>query len=101
MNIKLSQYTPRKSRRNIIIPKVSILTKITLKDIVEIYLKSDAIHVMREDIFLDNFLETKVALIRIRETREDIMLMLQRMMNLPRRKPDMKVKILLVKMNMF
>ena len=35
------------------------------------------------------------------ETKEDIMLMLQRMMNHPRRDPDMKVKILQVRMNMF
>ena len=35
-----------------------------------------------------------------RATREDIMLMLQRMMNHPRRKPDMKVKTLEVMKNM-
>ena len=34
-------------------------------------------------------LETKIALTR-RETREDIMLMMQRMMNLHQREPDMK-----------
>ena len=35
------------------------------------------------------------------EAKEDIMLMLQRMMNHPKRDPDMKVKILKVRMNMF
>ena len=35
------------------------------------------------------------------EAKEDIMLMLQRMMNHPERDLDMKVKILQVKMNMF
>ena len=56
---------------------------------------------MKEDTLQKTVLETRLTLIRRRETREDIMLMLQRMMNLPRRKPDMKVKILPVKMNMF
>ena len=35
------------------------------------------------------------------EAKEDIMLMLQRMMNHPERDPDMKVKILQARMNMF
>ena len=35
------------------------------------------------------------------EAKEDIMLMLQRMMNHPERDPYMKVKILQVRMNMF
>ena len=35
------------------------------------------------------------------EAKEDIMLMLQRMMNHPERDLDMKVKILQAKMNMF
>ena len=35
------------------------------------------------------------------EAKGDIMLMLQRMMNHPERDPDMKVKILQVRMNMF
>ena len=39
-------------------------------------------------------LETKIALTRIRETREDIMLMLQKMMNLPQRESNKKVIIL-------
>ena len=49
---------------------------------------------------LENVLERKVDLTR-RETREDIMLTLQRVMKLPERKPKKKVKILLVKKNMF
>ena len=35
------------------------------------------------------------------EAKRDIMLMLQRMMNHPKRDPDMKVKILQARMNMF
>ena len=35
------------------------------------------------------------------EAKEDIMLILQRMMNHPERDPDMKVKILQAKINMF
>ena len=102
MKMKLSQYTPRELERTIITPKVSILTrKITLKYIVEICLKSDAIHVTRNDTLLENVLETKVDLTRRRETREDIMLTLQRMMNLPERESKKKVKILLVMKNMF
>ena len=46
-------------------------------------------------------LETKVSLTRRRETREDIMLMLQRMMNLPQRETDKTVMILQVMKNMF
>ena len=56
---------------------------------------------MKEDTLLEIVLRTKVALTRIRETREDIMLMIQRMMNLHQREPDMKVKILQAKKNMF
>ena len=43
----------------------------------------------------------KINLIRRRATKEDTMPMLQRMMNHPRRDPDMKVKILQARMNMF
>ena len=35
------------------------------------------------------------------KAKEDIMLMLQRMMNHPERDPNMKVKILQARMNMF
>ena len=101
-NIKISQYTPRKEEGTIIIPKVRILTrKITLKDIVEIYLKSDSIHVTREDTLPESELETKVALTRRRETKEDIMPTLQKMMNLPERESKKKVKTLQVMKNMF
>ena len=51
--------------------------------------------------FAKTILETRLTLIRRRETREDIMLILQRMMNLPKREPDIKVKILPVMKNMF
>ena len=53
-----------------------------------------AIHVMKEDTLLEIFLETKVSLTRRRKTREDIMLILQRMMNLPQREPDKTLMIL-------
>ena len=56
---------------------------------------------IKEDTLQNNVLETRLTLIRRRETREDIMLMLQRMMNLHQREPDMKVKILHARMNMF
>ena len=49
---------------------------------------------MKDDTFPKNVLETRLTPIRRRETREDIMLMLQRMMNLPQREPDTKVKTL-------
>ena len=53
MKIKLPQHTPRKSKGGTIITqKESIITrikKITLEDLAEIYLMSDAIHVMRRD----------------------------------------------------
>ena len=56
---------------------------------------------MKKDTLLEIFLRTKVVLTRIREANEDIMLMLQRMMNLHQREPDMKVKNLQARMNMF
>ena len=56
---------------------------------------------MKEDTLKNTVLRTRVTLIRGRETKEDIMLMLQRMMNLPRKEADMKVKILEARMNMF
>ena len=55
---------------------------------------------MKYDTLQKTVLRTRVTLIR-RGTKEDIMLMLQRMMNHPRRDLDVKVKILQVRMNMF
>ena len=102
MKINLSQYNPRKVEGTIIIPNVIILTrKITLEDLIQIYLNSDVLHVMREDTMPEIVLETKMALTRRRETREDTMLMLQRMMNLPQRESNKKVIILQVMKNMF
>ena len=83
---------------------VSILTrirKIILEDIVEIYPKLDAIHVRRKDTLPESVLETKVDLTRRRETKEDIMLTLHRMMHLPERESKKKVKTLQVMKNMF
>ena len=81
---------------------VRILTKKkTLKYIAEICLKSDAIHVTREDTFPESVLETKVALTRRREIKEDIMLTLHKMMNLIERESKNKVKTLQVMKNMF
>ena len=102
MKIKLSQYTPRKEEWTIIITKVSNLTRnITLEDITDTFLVSYDLHAMRKDTSPYSIPEIKVALTRRRETREDSMLTLQRMMNLPEREPKKKVKILLVMKNMF
>ena len=87
-------------KTNLATTEVSTLIKgITLESL-EISLSSFAIHVMKEDTLLEIVLETKVALIR-RETREDIMIMLQRMMNLPQREIDKTTMILQVTKNMF
>ena len=89
----------KRSKKNI--TKESTLTrKIILEDLTNICLKLDAIHVMRKDTMLENVLETEMALIRRRETRKDIMLTLQRMMNPPKRNPGKKVMILQVMKNM-
>ena len=56
---------------------------------------------MKEDTLLEIVLETKVPLTRRREIREDIMLMLKRMMNLPQRESYKTVMILQVMKNMF
>ena len=56
---------------------------------------------MKEDTLLEIVLETKIDLTRRRETREDIMLMLQNMLNLPQRESNKKVMILQVMKNMF
>ena len=75
---------PREGEQTI--TKVSTLTrKIILEDITKLCLKSDAIHMTRNDTMLENVLETKMSPTRRMETREDIMHMLQRMMNLPQR----------------
>ena len=98
MKIKISQHAPRITKGSTLITrKESIITrirKITLEDPGEIYLMSDAIHVMRRDTSPKIVLEIKVALTRRRTTKEDIMLTLQRMMNLPGREPKKKVNIL-------
>ena len=56
---------------------------------------------MRKDTTLENVLETKVSLTSRREAIKDIMLTLQRMMNLPERDSKKKVKILQVMKSMF
>ena len=56
---------------------------------------------MKDDTLLEIVLETKVALTRRRETREDIMLMLQRMMNLPQIETIKSVMIIQAMKNMF
>ena len=92
----------KKIRRTIITPKVrTSMRKVTLEDLTKIYLNSEAIHVMKEDTLPNIVLETKINLIRRRETREYIMLMLQKMMNLPQRESSKKVIILQVMNNMF
>ena len=100
MKIKLSQYTPRKEEQTI--TDVSTLTrKITLEDLPEIYLNSDAIHVMKNDTLPEIVLEIKVALTRRKTTKEYIILIVQRMMNLPGRESKKKVNILQVMNIMF
>ena len=77
MKIKLSQHTPRKAEETFITPKVRNSTrKIALEDLIEIYLNSDAIHVMKEDTLPNIVLEIRVVLTRIRTIKEDIMLTL-------------------------
>ena len=95
MKTKLSRYTPSQPKEDLITPEVSTLTKITLE---KICLKSDVIHVMKWDTVQEIVLRDRI---RKRATKEYIMLMLQRMMNHPRKEPDMKAKILQVRMNMF
>ena len=56
---------------------------------------------MKKETLLEIVLRTKLVLPRIKEAKEDIMLMLQRTMNHPRRDLDMKVNILKARMNMF
>ena len=56
---------------------------------------------MKRDTLQKTVLRTRFTLMKRRETKEDIMLMLQRMMNLPQREPNMKVKTLQVTKNMF
>ena len=99
MKINLSQYNPRNPDPTI--TEVSTLIKGINSESLEISLSLFAIHVMREDTLLKIVLRTKVALTIRREKREDIMLMLQRMMNLHQREPDVKVKILQARKNMF
>ena len=99
VNIKLSQYNPRNP--DLATTEVSTLIKEITLESLEIFLSTFSIHVMKEDTLLDIVLETKVSLTRRRETREDIMIMLQRMMNLPQRETDKSVMILQVMKNMF
>ena len=56
---------------------------------------------MKEDTLQEIVPRIRISLTRRKETREDIMLMLQRMMNLPQRESDKKVMILQVMKNMF
>ena len=64
----------RKAEETLITPKVSTSTRKIILE--EIYLNSDAIHVMKEDTLPRIVPEIKITLIRRREAREDIMLML-------------------------
>ena len=55
----------------------------------------------RRDTLQEIVPRIRIALTRRKETREDIMLMMQRMMNLPQRESNKKVMILQVMKNMF
>ena len=74
--------------------------KDTLEYLTEIYLNTDALHVMIKDTLLDIVLEIRVTLTR-RRTKEDIILTLRRMMNLPERESNKKGKILQVMKSIF
>ena len=56
---------------------------------------------MKEDTLQEIVPRIRIALTRRKEIREYIMLMLQRMMNLPQRESNKKVMILQVIKNMF
>ena len=56
---------------------------------------------LSEENGLDTYMSMEVPVSEGDEAKEDIMLILQRMMNHPKRDPDMKVKIIQAKMNMF
>ena len=93
MKIKLLPPTPRKPKGTIITPKVILIT------LEEIGLLLDVAHVMRK-VTYPNTILTKGTQRRRRETREDIMVILQRMMNLPQRESDNKVNLQVMK-NMY
>ena len=85
MKIKFSQHTPRITKGSTLITRKKKITTrirgITLEYPGEIYLMSDAILVMRRDIFPETVPRTK----RRTTTRKDIILTLQRMINIPGR----------------
>ena len=56
---------------------------------------------LSEENELDTYMSMEVPVSEGNEAKEDIMLMLQRMMNHPERDTDMKVNILQARMNMF
>ena len=56
---------------------------------------------LSEENGLDTYMSMEVPVSEGDEAKEDIMLILQRMMNHPKRDQDMKVKIIQAKMNMF
>ena len=95
VKIKLSQFNPRNPEGTIIV----IILKVSTLPIRN--LNSNVILVMKQDTLQEIVLKAKETFTRRKTTREDIMLMLQRMMNLPQRRPNMKVKILQVMKNMF
>ena len=96
MKINLSRYTPSQPKEDLVTLEVSTITKITLENI---FLGSYVIHVMKQDIMQIIVLINEIY--QRGAAKEYIMVMLQRMMNHPRREPDMKVKIFQARMNMF
>ena len=56
---------------------------------------------LSEENGLDTYMSIEVLVSEGDEAKEDLMLMLQRMMNHPERDLDMKVKILQARMSMF
>ena len=96
MKIRLSRYTPSLTPRN---PKEDLISREVSPITKRIYLESYVIHVMKQEIMQRTVLRNQSQ--QRRETKEDIMLILQRMMNHTENDPDMKVKILQARMNMF
>ena len=58
-------------------------------------------HHPKEDTLQEIVPRIRTALTRIKQTREHIMLMIHRMMNLPQRESDKRVMTLQMRMNMY
>ena len=91
MKIKLTQYNPRKVEQTITKVSHSRQKKNTRKSNKDLSKFICYTCDERGRLTGDCQIETKIYLTRGRETRKDIMLMLQKMMSLPRRESNKKV----------